>query len=50
MRCKECKSEMVEWQRARQGDDLIIRLRCEVCGWETAEVIEREKPKPKDKE
>lgn len=47
MRCKECKAEMTEWQRSKYNDELIIRLRCEVCGWEAAEIIGKPKEPPK---
>ena len=39
MRCKECKTEMTEWQRSKYSEELIIKLRCDVCGYETVEVI-----------
>ena len=49
MKCKECKNEMVEYQRSKHVDFLEIRYHCEVCGWETVDVI-NEKPKEPPKE
>ena len=45
MNCKQCKAEMVEYQRSQTADGVLVRYRCEVCWWETSDII----GKPKDK-
>ena len=48
MNCKQCKAEMVEYQRSLSTDGiLVLRYRCEVCWWEMVDIKSVDKPKDK---
>ena len=44
MKCKQCNAELTEWQRSKHSDELIIKYRCDVCGWETADIVSLRQP------
>jgi len=45
MKCKQCGGELTEWQRSRHVEFIEMRYRCDICGWETADLISLKEPK-----